>query len=179
MFHQPALVLADTDVLDTLSEREFRAGYAEVVKYGLIDRPDFFEWLERTAPRSSKAARHASRRWPKAAAPRRRSSRATSARTATAPSSISGTRSATRWNRSRATTPARLVHGEGVSVGMALAHRFSVALGLCSGQDAGRAEAHLKAAGLPTRIQDIPGGGFTLDALMDKIAQDKKVSRGR
>src|SRR5690606_36780206 len=72
----------------------------------------------------------------------------------------------------------RLLHGEGVAIGMALAHRFSVKLGLCPGQDAERAEAHLRAVGLPTRLADIPGDLPSTDVLMDAIAQDNKASRG-
>ncbi|KAB0677051.1 3-dehydroquinate synthase [Aureimonas leprariae] len=180
VFHQPALVLADTGVLDTLVDREFRAGYAEVAKYGLIDRPDFFEWLE------------ANRTHVFAGGPARiraiaESCRAKAAVVAADEREEAGARAllnlghtfghalekAVRYD------PARLVHGEGVSIGMALAHRFSVREGLCSGQDAGRAEAHLKAAGLPTRISEIPGPQPTVPDLMAAIGQDKKVSRGR
>ncbi|RIX99230.1 3-dehydroquinate synthase [Aureimonas flava] len=178
VFHQPALVLADTDVLDTLPEREFRAGYAEVVKYGLIDRPDFFEWLE-----ANRAAIFAG-------GPARVEAVAASCRAKAAVVAGDEREDGDRALLNLGHTfghalesvarydPARLVHGEGVSVGMALAHRFSRRLGLCPGQDAVRAEAHLRAAGLPTRIQEIPGEGFTLEALMDRIAQDKKVTRG-
>ncbi|WP_294644681.1 3-dehydroquinate synthase [uncultured Aureimonas sp.] len=178
VFHQPALVLADTDVLDTLSEREFRAGYAEVVKYGLIDRPDFFEWLEGnraaifsggTARVEAVAASCRAKAAVVAGDEREDGDRALLNLGHTFGHALE---SVARYD------PARLVHGEGVAIGMALAHRFSVRLGLCPGQDAGRAEAHLRAAGLPTRIQEIPGDGVTVDALMDKIAQDKKVSRG-
>ncbi|MBB3935984.1 3-dehydroquinate synthase [Aureimonas phyllosphaerae] len=178
VFHQPALVLADTDVLDTLAEREFRAGYAEVVKYGLIDRPDFFEWLE--ANRAAIFSGGAARVEAVAASCRAKAAVVAGDEREDGDRALlnlghtfgHALESVVRYD------PARLVHGEGVAIGMALAHRFSVRLGLCSGQDAGRAEAHLRAAGLPTRIQEIPGDGFTVDALMDKIAQDKKVSRG-
>jgi len=73
---------------------------------------------------------------------------------------------------------ARLVHGEGVAIGLALALRFSQRLGLCAGQDALRVERHLSSLGLPTRISDIPGASFTADAIMDAMYQDKKVERG-
>ena len=75
--------------------------------------------------------------------------------------------------------PERLVHGEGVAIGMALAHRFSHRLGLIDGQDVTRVERHLQAVGLPTRIDAIPGPALDVDTLMDRIAQDKKVSRGQ
>jgi 3-dehydroquinate synthase len=73
---------------------------------------------------------------------------------------------------------ARLVHGEGVAIGMALAHRFSARMNLASPDDAARVEAHLKAVGLPWRMADVPGGLPDAEALLGFIAQDKKVSRG-
>jgi 3-dehydroquinate synthetase len=73
---------------------------------------------------------------------------------------------------------ARLVHGEGVAIGLALAFRFSARLGLCGGQDAGRVEAHLRAVGLPTRLADVPGGAGPVEGLLDAMAQDKKVKAG-
>ena len=178
VFHQPALVLADTDVLETLSPREFAAGYAEVVKYGLIDRPDFFHWLE--AKRAAIFAGGAERAEAIAASCRAK------AEVVAGDEREDGDRallnlghtfghaleSAARYDAER------LVHGEAVSIGMALAHRVSVRPGLCPGQDAERAVAHLRASGLPTRIQEIPGTPFTLTELMGKIAQDKKVVRG-
>ena len=74
--------------------------------------------------------------------------------------------------------PARLVHGEAVAIGLALAFRFSVRLGLCAGQDAGRVSAHLRSVGLPTALGDVPGGSGDADALLDAMAQDKKVKDG-
>ena len=178
VFHQPRLVLADTDVLDTLSPREFRAGYAEVAKYGLIDRPEFFAWLEAN--------------WHDvfAGGPARTHAIATScqckADVVARDERESGDRAllnlghtfghaleaATRYDS------ARLVHGEGVAIGMALAHRFSARLNQASPDDAARVEAHLKAVGLPTRLQDVPGGLPSAEQLLSYIAQDKKVSRG-
>ncbi len=73
----------------------------------------------------------------------------------------------------------RVVHGEAVAIGLALAFRFSVTLGLARGQDAARVAAHLKACGLPTRLRDVPGGTGDADALLDAMAQDKKVKAGR
>ena len=96
-FHQPVLVVADTSVLDTLSPRQFRAGYAEVAKYGVLGDEAFFSWLEATMPTSSPAAPRASMRSRPPAAPRPRSSPVTSARTASARCSIWAIRSAMRW----------------------------------------------------------------------------------
>ena len=178
VFYQPQLVLADTDVLDTLSPREFRAGYAEVAKYGLIDRPDFFAWLEK----NWKAVFAGGAERTQAIAESCRSKAAVVARD----EHENGDRAllnlghtfghaletATGYDSSR------LVHGEGVAIGMALAHRFSVKMNLCGIEDAERVEAHLKSVGLPTSLKDVPGGLPDAEKLMDYIAQDKKVSRG-
>jgi 3-dehydroquinate synthase len=178
VFHQPRLVLADTDVLDTLSPREFRAGYAEVVKYGLIDRPEFFAWLEdnRTAVFSGGSART------EAIAQSCRAKAEVVARD----EEEQGDRALLNLGHTfghalEAATgydSRRLVHGEGVAVGMVLAHQFSARMNLASPDDARRVEAHLKAAGLPTTLADVEGGLPGPDMLMEFIAQDKKVKRG-
>ncbi|TFF21913.1 3-dehydroquinate synthase [Jiella endophytica] len=178
-FHQPVLVLSDIGVLDTLSPREFAAGYAETVKYGLIDRPDFFEFLEKSrgaifaggSERSEAIAVACQAKADVVASDERESG-------ARALLNLGHT-FGHALEKAVGYDPQRLVHGEGVAIGMALAHRFSVKLGLCSGQDAGRVAAHLRAAGLPTEISAIPGPAINRDTLMEAIAQDKKVSRGR
>ena len=177
-FHQPALVIADTGTLDTLPARERRAGYAEVAKYGLIDRPDFFAWLEahwREVVDGGAGRTHAIAE----------SCRAKAAVVA-ADEREGGARALLNLGhtfghaleRAVGYDASRLVHGEGVGIGICMAHRFSTRLGLAPGQDAGRVEGHLRAVGLPTRVGDIPGDGFTVEGLMDGIAQDKKVTRG-
>ena len=178
-FHQPCLVLADTALLDTLSDREFRAGYAEVVKYGLIDQPDFFQWLEaghwrgilEGGPEREEAVRI---------------SCAAKAAVVARDETETGDRALLNLGHTfghalEAVTgynSARLVHGEGVAIGTALAHRFSQRLGLCSGQDALRVARHLEAVGLPTRLDQVPGGVGTASDLLTAIRQDKKVARG-
>lgn len=179
IFNQPDLVLADTDVLNTLSEREFRAGYAEVAKYGLIDKPAFFEWLEKNwrdvfaggAARIEAIAVSCQAKADVVAADERENGRR-------ALLNLGHTfghalEAATLYDSSR------LVHGEGVSIGMVLAHRFSARLNLASPDLADRVEAHLKAVGLPTRISEIPGELPPTEVLMDAIAQDKKVKAGQ
>ncbi len=184
-FHQPSLVLADTDSLDTLPPREFRAGYAEVVKYGLIDDPALFDWLD------------INREAVFAGGPQRR--RAV-ARCCLSKAAIVGRDEHEQGERAllnlghtfghaleRLTLydGARLVHGEAVAIGVALAFRFSAARGLCAAADADRVARHLAAAGLPTRIRDVPGWGAGIadgpraDAVLDAMFQDKKVTRGR
>lgn len=179
VFHQPDLVLADSSVLDTLSKREFRAGYAEVVKYGLIDKPDFFEWLEKN--------------WQEvfAGGPARIEAIATSCQ---AKSDVvvedefeNGRRALLNLGHTfghalEAATEydsKRLVHGEGVAIGMVLAHQFSSRVNLASPDDAKRVEAHLKAVGLPVSMNEIPGTLPPVEMLMAAIAQDKKVKSGK
>ena len=179
-FHQPILVIADTALLDTLPPREFRAGYAEVAKYGLLGDAAFFAWLEANwrdvfAGGAGARARH------RGELPRqgRRSSRATSARPATARCSISATPSATR-SRPAAGFSGRLLHGEAVALGMALAFEFSARARPAAARPTPTARrAHLAAVGLPTRLQRRAGRLPDADALMDLIAQDKKVKRGK
>ncbi|WP_157018516.1 3-dehydroquinate synthase [Mesorhizobium xinjiangense] len=178
IFHQPGLVIADTGVLDTLSVREFRAGYAEVVKYGLIDRPDFFAWLEsnwRDVFAGGTARRHAIAESCRSKAEIvARDERETDERALLNLGHTFGhaLEAATGYDSTR------LVHGEGVAIGMALAHRFSARLNRCSPDDAARVERHLEAVGLPVRMSDIPGQLPGAEALLNYIAQDKKVSRG-
>lgn len=178
VFHQPQLVLADTNALDTLPLREFRAGYAEVVKYGLIDRPDFFDWLEKNwqdifagGPARTRAIAESCRAKADVVA---RDEFETGDRALLNLGHTFGhaLEAATGYDS------ARLVHGEGVSIGMALAHRFSSRLNLCSMDDALRVEAHLREVGLPWRMSDIPGDLPDAERLLAYIAQDKKVSRG-
>ncbi|MBB3952062.1 3-dehydroquinate synthase [Aureimonas jatrophae] len=177
VFHQPSLVVADTAVLETLSEREFRAGYAEVAKYGLIDRPDFFGWLEANwravfaGPGRAEAVAVSCQAKADVVAG---DERETGARALLNLGHTFGH----ALESAAAYDPARLVHGEAVSIGMALAHRFSTRLGLCPASETERAVRHLQAVGLPTAIREIPGPAFLADELMNKIAQDKKVQRG-
>ena len=178
-FHQPSLVLADAGALDTLSEREFRAGYAEVAKYGLIDDRAFFEWLE------------ANWREVFAGGPAREQAIAAScaakARVVASDETEQGPRALLNLGHTFGHAfealahydGAKLVHGEGVAVGMACAFRFSRELGLCNGQDVVRVENHLRAVGLPTRIGEIPDLGATPETILEAMRQDKKVERGR
>ncbi|MGR9185070.1 3-dehydroquinate synthase [Rhizobium leguminosarum] len=179
VFHQPDLVLADTDVLNSLSAREFRAGYAEVAKYGLIDKPDFFAWLEAnwkavftggSARIEAIAASCQAKADVVVADERENGQRALLNLGHTFGHALEA---ATAYDSSR------LVHGEGVSIGMVLAHEFSARMNLASPDDARRVERHLKEVGLPTRISDVPGDLPPAETLMDAIAQDKKVKSGK
>lgn len=179
VFHQPDLVLADADALGTLSEREFRAGYAEVAKYGLIDKPDFFAWLEQNRAEVFSGG------------PARIEAIAASCRAKAAVVAADERENGARALLNLGHTfghaleaavhydSERLVHGEGVSIGMVLAHEFSTRLNLASRDDADRVRRHLKEAGLPVSIDEIPGELPPAEELMDAIAQDKKVKGGK
>jgi 3-dehydroquinate synthase len=182
-FHQPILVLADTALLDTLPEREFRAGYAELVKYGLLGDVDFFAWLEENwrevfaggNSSGSSARDHAIAESCRAkAAIVARDERETGDRALLNLGHTFGHALEAACGFSD-----RLLHGEAIGAGMALAFEFSARRqGLLPMAQAQRAIRHLAEVGLPTRLQDIPGPLPSVDQLMDLIAQDKKVKRG-
>jgi 3-dehydroquinate synthase len=177
-FHQPILVVADTALLDTLPPREFRAGYAEVVKYGLIADAAFFAWLEtswREIFAGGSAREHAI-----AVSCRMKASivgrdeRETGERALLNLGHTFG-----HALEAAAGFSGRLLHGEAISLGIVLAFAFSARRGLASAADAARVERHLAAVGLPTKVSSIPGGVPDLDRLMELIGQDKKVRRGK
>jgi 3-dehydroquinate synthase len=177
-FHQPILVLADTALLDTLPDREFRAGYAEVVKYGLLGDAGFFAWLEsnwREVFSGGPAREHAIAMSCRAkAAIVARDERETGDRALLNLGHTFGHALEAACGFSD-----RLLHGEAISIGMALAFEFSARRqGLVPMADAQRIIQYLAETGLPTRIKDIPGSQLSVDHLMDLIAQDKKVKRG-
>jgi 3-dehydroquinate synthase len=181
-FHQPVLVIADTAVLDTLSPRQFRAGYAEVAKYGALGDEAFFAWLEANHAdvfKGGAAREHAIATSCRAkAAIVARDERETGDRALLNLGHTFGhaLEAATGFSD-------RLFHGEGVAVGMVLAAQFSAQLGMIAAEAAARLEHHLAEVGLPTHLQDIAGfaqeGLGDADALMTLMAQDKKVQRGR
>jgi 3-dehydroquinate synthase len=181
-FHQPVLVIADTSVLDTLSPRQFRAGYAEVAKYGVLGDEAFFAWLEANHAdlfKGGAAREHAIATSCRAkAAIVARDERETGDRALLNLGHTFGhaLEAATGFSE-------RLFHGEGVAIGMVLAAELSAQLGMISQVDAARVERHLAEVGLPTHLGDIAGfaqeGLADADALMALMAQDKKVRRGR
>jgi 3-dehydroquinate synthase len=177
-FHQPILVMADTALLDTLPEREFRAGYAEVAKYGLIDDAPFFAWLQanwRDVFGGGAAREHA-------IAVSCRSKAAIVARD----ERETGDRQLLNLGHTfghafeaAAGFSDRLLHGEAVALGLSLAFGFSRRLGLLSEDEVARVRTHLAEVGLPVKPADVPGPVATLDRLIELIAQDKKVKRGK
>jgi len=176
-FHQPILVLADTTTLDTLPAREFRAGYAEVVKYGLLGDKSFFVWLESSwrnifegGPAREFAIETCCRAKAKIVA---RDERESGERALLNLGHTFGHAIEAACGFSE-----RLLHGEAVAAGMALAFGFSARRGLMPEAEAERAIRHLAEVGLPTEPRHIPGGLPPVDELMELIAQDKKVRRG-
>ena len=182
-FHQPILVIADTALLDTLSPREFRAGYAEVAKFGLLGDADFFAWLEKNwqdvfaggQGAGSSARDHAIAVCCRGkAGVVARDERETGERALLNLGHTFG-----HAFEAGAGYSQRLLHGEAVALGCTLAFEFSARKGLLGDNTAGRVRSHLAAVGLPTHVKDVPGGVPGVDALMDLIAQDKKVKRGK
>ncbi|MFN3644078.1 MAG: 3-dehydroquinate synthase [Gemmobacter sp.] len=178
-FHQPSLVLADTAVLDTLPLRDLLAGYGEVVKYGLLGDAAFFGWLETAGPRLAAGD----------AAVRARAvqvSVAMKAGIVARDETEEGERALLNLGHTfchalEAATgySPRLLHGEGVAIGCALAFDLSARLGLCPPADARRVRAHLRAMGMMAALADIPGDLPDAAGLLALMAQDKKVIDGR
>ena len=177
-FHQPSLVVADPSLLDTLDERQLRAGYAEVAKYGLIDDPAFFAWCEASA--RGILAGHPDLR---------RQAITTSIRSkariiAGDVEDRSGQRALLNLGHSfghaieAETGLGNMLHGEAVALGLSLAFRFSAELGICPKSDADRVTAHLAACGLPTRTTEAGLRGSSA-RLVKRMAGDKKNAPGR
>lgn len=178
-FHQPSFVLIDPTTLDTLPRREVGAGYAEVVKYGLIDDADFFAWCEANGgalmagqpdARAHAIAKSVSAKVETVAADERETS---------------GRRALLNLGHTfghalEAETgfSDRLLHGEAVAAGMALAFRFSAEKGFCAAEDAERVTRHLRSVGLPAGLAD---AGIVADgaALVAHMQHDKKMAGGR
>ena len=178
-FHQPRLVLADSDVLNTLQPRDFLAGYGEVVKYGLLGDASFFDWLEqngRDVAQGDLAARlHTVRRSVEMKAEiviRDETEQGDRALLNLGHTFCHALENVTGYSD-------RLLHGEGVAIGCALAFELSQRLGLCSQEDPSRVRAHLKAMGMKTDLSDIPGELPSAETLLDIMGQDKKVVDGQ
>ncbi|MBL9051975.1 MAG: 3-dehydroquinate synthase [Tabrizicola sp.] len=178
-FHQPSLVLADIDTLATLPDRDLLSGYGEVVKYGLLGDADFFDWLERNGPAlrsGDQAARlHAVTRSVEMKAgivSRDETEEGERALLNLGHTFCHALEKATGYSD-------RLLHGEGVAIGCALAFELSSRLGLCSQEEPSRVRAHLAAMGMKVDLADIPGDLPDEDALIALMGQDKKVIDGR
>ncbi|WP_116131089.1 3-dehydroquinate synthase [Tropicimonas sp. IMCC34043] len=178
-FHQPSLVLADVTLLGTLPKRDLLAGYGEVVKYGLLGDARFFEWLEVHGPSlaaGDPGARIAAVRWAcqmKAAiVVRDETEQGDRALLNLGHTFGHALEAATGYSD-------RLLHGEGVAIGCALAAELSSRLGLCAQEDPSRIRAHLRHMGMKVDIADIEGRLPDARGLMELMAQDKKVDGGQ
>ena len=178
-FHQPALVLADIAVLNTLESRDFLAGYGEVVKYGLLGDAAFFDWLETHGPALAAGDMALRQRAVKRSVEMK-------AGIVSRDETEEGERALLNLGHTfchaleKATGySSRLLHGEGVAIGCALAFELSQRLGLCSQEAPSRVRAHLRAMGMKVDISDIPGDLPDAAGLLALMGQDKKVVDGK
>jgi len=178
-FHQPRLVLADLDTLATLPARERVAGYAEIVKYGAIDRPEFFDWLEANGQRALGGDKQLMAQAIKISCQAK-------AEIVAADETEAGRRGLLNLGHTFGHAleaelgySGRLLHGEAVAIGMVMAFDLSVRLGLCPPDDAERLRRHLTSVGLPTSLPDHPDDGWQVDRLLSHMAKDKKVLDGQ
>ena len=179
IFHQPRIVIADTALLATLPHRELRAGYAEVVKYGALGDADFFHWLENHGAAALRGdaeplthiVAHSCRMKADIVA---RDERETGDRALLNLGHTFGhaLEAATGYS-------SRLLHGEGVAIGMVLAFRLSAKLGLAPAADGERIARHLRDSGLPAAIADVPGPRPDADTLLAHMTHDKKAKNGK
>ena len=178
LFNQPALVLADIALLQTLPPREWRAGFAEVIKYGLIDRPDFFDHLEVATPDILSGNVDALANAVKISCESK-------ADVVSADETERGRRALLNLGHTfgHAIEKARgfdgrVLHGEAVATGMCMAYRYSRVLGICPGQDVVRAERLIETSGLAPTLGALNTGKFEAEELLEHMFQDKKVESG-
>ncbi len=178
-FHQPRLVLADLDALATLPKREILAGYAEVVKYGLIGDADFFAWLEGHGAALVDGDLEARRRAVAVSCAAKARVVAADEREKEARALLNFGHTFGHALEAECGYGNELLHGEAVAIGMVMAFDLSARLGLCAMADAARVARHLASVGLPTGLDAIDGRSFAVDRLIDHMRSDKKVSQGR
>ncbi|MBT6307591.1 MAG: 3-dehydroquinate synthase [Rhodospirillaceae bacterium] len=179
-FYQPRLVLIDTDVLDTLPQRQILSGYAEIVKYGLIKNRQFFEWLEVNGKKILSGDTEA-----------RRTAIVESCKTKAAivgdDEKETGERAILNFGHTfghafeaEAKFNGDLLHGEAVALGMMAALKLSKITGICNGQEVDRVNFHLQSVGLPVNLRSLDKfSGWNVDALVKHIGHDKKVLDGK
>jgi 3-dehydroquinate synthase len=178
-FYQPRLVLADTDTLATLPRRELRAGYAEIVKYGLIRDAAFFEWLERDGDAVCELEPAAARRAILTSCQMKATIVAGDEREEGDRALLNFGHTFGHALEAETGFGDALLHGEAVALGMVLAFDFAVRLGIATGQEAHRVRRHLAAAGLPTELAAVGLSGSVADRLVAHMGKDKKVRDGR
>jgi 3-dehydroquinate synthase len=178
-FHQPRLVLADTEALSTLPPRELLAGYAEVVKYGLINDPEFFGWLESHGPAVIDGNPAARRRAVLASCANKAAVVADDERESGHRALLNLGHTFGHALEAEFGYGDHLLHGEAVAIGMALAFDLSTRLGLCPPDETARVRRHLAAIGLPTGLEALGGQILSARALLDHMSRDKKVRDGK
>jgi len=178
-FHQPVMVIADAGLLDTLPPRELAAGYAEVAKYGLLGDAELFTWLEDNAQQLFAGSMQARMKAIEASCQAKANIVSEDEREAGVRALLNlghtfghALEAATGYSQ-------RLLHGEGVAIGMAMAFRFSEQLGFCPSGAAERVKKHLASVELPVSLADIPGDLPGADALLEIMHQDKKAQSGK
>ena len=178
-FYQPKGVLIDTNVLATLSKRELLAGYAEVVKYGIIGDKKFFEWLEINGEALIKGDEGLQKY------AIMESCRA-KAKIVNQDEKETGNRALLNFGHTFGHAleaemgySSRLLHGEAVAIGMLLAFDLSVLMGFCAKEEAARVQKHFLSMGLPTQLDDILEKNYDSQVLLDHMARDKKVKNGQ
>jgi 3-dehydroquinate synthase len=179
-FHQPVCVLSDLEALETLPRRELLAGYAEIIKYGLINDPEFFVWLEKVDGKVAALDIEATARAVATSCRKK-------AEIVAADETEQGRRALLNLGHTfghaleaAAGYDGRLLHGEAVAIGMVLAFQLSVRLGHCPQDDADRVKAHLKASGLPVSISSItPKLAADADRVIEFMKHDKKAAAGK
>ncbi|BBK39562.1 3-dehydroquinate synthase [Allostella sp. ATCC 35155] len=178
-FHQPRLVLADMDALSTLPRRELLAGYAEVVKYGLLGDADFFDWCEANGAALVAGDRDAARHAVVASCEAKAAIVARDERETGDRALLNLGHTFGHALEVESGFDGGLLHGEAVAIGTIMAFDLSAQLGLCPGQDAVRVRRHFSAVGLPTGLAGIRAVGWTADRLVAHMAKDKKAKNGR
>ena len=177
-FHQPSLVLADTGVLDTLPKRQVLAGYAEVVKYGLLGDLAFFEWCEQNG-QAVVAGDAEARAYAIAASCKAKAAIVAEDELETGRRALLNLgHTFAHAFEAEAGFGDELLHGEAVAIGMISAFEFSARLGLCAGQEVTRVRAHFERVGLPTGLAGIKDAGWTADKLVRHMGRDKKAEAG-
>ncbi len=178
-FHQPSLVLADIAALESLTDRDLLSGYGEVVKYGLLGDAAFFDWLEVNGP-ALRAGDRDARLYAVTRSVEMKAGIVSRDETEEGERALLNLGHTFCHALEKATGYSdRLLHGEGVAIGCALAFELSSRLGLCSQEDPSRVRAHLKAMGMRVDLSDIPGDLPGAEALVALMGQDKKVIDGR
>lgn len=178
-FHQPSLVLADITTLDTLPDREIRAGYGEIVKYGLINDAPFFNWLKQNGAALCDGDHHARKQAVEICCKAKAAIVAADEHEAGQRALLNLGHTFAHAFEAESGYGDTLLHGEAVAIGIVMAYALSHSLGYCTDDDVQSVKSHLSAVNLPVSLTGIKDASWTADRLMAHMGQDKKVSAGR